>query len=376
MWDVTFGFQVLNLNEQLDFLERHRAQGSPVVLATVYETGGSTYSKAGARMLLDGEGRFRGMLSGGCLEGDLAMRARVALESASVQYASYDLAAIDDELWGMGVGCDGVMRVMLQPVSAAEDYAPASFILELQCGRDPVTVLTCIESTISSIPAGSAVACAGTTLRATRTGSSLAKLFETELQNAWPPPGTGRSFRIESGGERMLVLADSIPPVPRVIVMGAGPDAIPLVRFAANLGWRCTVCDHRPAYVEGNDFASAAARHCVPAEALARGIDLSQFDMAVIMSHHLASDRAYLRQVAESGIPYIGLLGPPGRRERLLADMPGLRTGLAPRLHGPAGLDLGGRGPSAIALSIVAEMQLHLAGKYANSDGVRSSKAG
>jgi len=152
--------------------------------------------------------------------------------------------------------------------------------------------------------------------------------------------------------------------VPRVLVLGAGPDAVPLLRFAANLGWRCTVCDHRPAYVEGNDFASAVLRQCGPAEELARRLDLGQFDMAVIMSHHLASDRAYLRQVAESGIAYIGLLGPPGRRERLLADMPALREGLARRLHGPAGLDLGGRGPSAIALSIVAEMQLHLSGVY------------
>lgn len=366
----------MNLNEQLDFLARHRAHGSPIVLATVFETAGSTYSKAGARMLVDGDGLFRGMLSGGCLEGDLAMRARVAIESGSVQYASYDLGADNDELWGMGVGCDGVMRVMLQPATAAEDYAPAAFILELQGGRDPVTVLTCIESTNTLIPAGSVVAHAGSILRATRAGGPLAELFDAEPVRAWPLPGTGQSFTVEQDGERMLVLADSIPPVPRVLVLGAGPDAVPLVRFATNLGWRCTVCDHRPAYIEGNDFTVADERHCGPAEDLARRLDLDQFDMAVIMSHHLASDRAYLRLLAESGIPYIGLLGPPGRRERLLGDMAGLRERLAERLHGPAGLDLGGRGPSAIALSIVAEMQAHLAGIYATGDAVRGESAG
>ncbi len=359
----------MNLNEQLDFLERHRARGTPIALATVFETAGSTYSKAGARMLIDGEGLFRGMLSGGCLEGDLAMRARVAIESGSVQYASYDLGADNDELWGMGVGCDGVMRVMLQPARAAEDYAPASFILDLQGGRDPVSVLTCIESTSTAVPAGSVVARAGKRLQATREAGPLAELFDTEPLRAWPRPGTGHSFSVASGGERMLVLADSVPPVPRVLVLGAGPDAVPLVRFAANLGWRCTVCDHRPAYVEGNDFSAADERYCAPAEELARRLVLGQFDMAVIMSHHLASDRAYLRQLAKAAIPYIGLLGPPGRRERLLADLGELREGLDRRLHGPAGLDLGGRGPSPIALSIIAEMQLHLAGVYADGEG-------
>jgi xanthine dehydrogenase accessory factor len=116
--------------------------------------------------------------------------------------------------------------------------------------------------------------------------------------------------------------------------------------------------------VDGNDFAAAEARHCIPAEELAQRLGLEGFDMAIVMSHHLASDRTYLRQLAPSDLAYIGLLGPPGRRNRLLGEIEGSAATLRPRLHGPAGLDLGGRGPSAIALSIVAEMQLHLARQY------------
>jgi xanthine dehydrogenase accessory factor len=354
----------MNYREQLEFLDRHRAGAEPLVLATVFETEGSTYSKAGARMLVDGEGRFRGMLSGGCLEGDLAMRARIAIESGTVQYADYDLGADNDELWGMGVGCDGIMRIMLQPLYANENYEPASFLLEMQAGRDPVAVLTCIESTDAAIPAGSVIAGAGSARRGTPRAGVFAENFANEMGETAPGPGSSRIIETATAGGRVRVLADSIPPVPRILVLGAGPDAVPLVRFAANLGWRCTVSDHRPAYVDGNDFAAAEARHCMPAEELAQRLRLDQFDMAVVMSHHLASDRAYLRQLAGSDLAYIGLLGPPGRRDRLLGAIEGSGETLAPRLHGPAGLDLGGRGPSAIALSIVAEMQLQLARRY------------
>jgi xanthine/CO dehydrogenase XdhC/CoxF family maturation factor len=366
----------MNYREQLEFLERHRNGEEPLVLATVFETAGSTYSKAGARMLVDGEGRFRGMLSGGCLEGDLAMRARVAIESGAVQYADYDLGDANDELWGMGVGCDGVMRIMLQPLYARENYEPASFLLAMQGGRDPVAVLTCIESTDAAIPAGSVVAVAGSARSTGPRAGAFAEALKDEIRAAAPSPGSSRIVETATTGGRVRVLADSIPPVPRILVLGAGPDAVPLVRLAAHLGWRCTVSDHRPAYVDGNDFAAAEARYCLPAGELAQRVGLDQFDMAIVMSHHLASDRAYLRQLAASGLAYIGLLGPPGRRDRLLEEIDGSAETLRPRVHGPAGLDLGGRGPSAIALSIVAEMQLHLASRYAFDSRLTAAPTG
>jgi len=90
---------------------------------------------------------------------------------------------------------------------------------------------------------------------------------------------------------------------------------------------------------------------------------LSRFDAAIVMSHHLASDRSYLRQLAATDIAYVGLLGPASRRSRLLADLGDDAADLKERLHGPAGLDIGGRGPAAIALSIIAEVQGVLAGE-------------
>lgn len=286
----------------LDFFDERRDRGEPLVLATVFDTAGSTYSKAGAHMLVDANGVFRGMLSGGCLEGDLAVRARAVIESGENQTVTYDLAR-DDELWGMGVGCDGLMRILLQPLTPDNGYAPFAGMAEVLRGGD------------------------------------------------------AREFKLPLGGEEAGEVVVRVEPPPAVLVLGAGLDAVPVVRFAAEMGWRVTVVDHRPAYVDGNDFGMAEECRCVPVDELETSLDLSTFDMAIVMSHHLASDRSYLKQLAGIELVYVGLLGPHARRERLISELGDEARDLAGRLHGPAGIDIGGRGPAPIALSIVAEMQ-------------------
>ncbi len=134
-----------------------------------------------------------------------------------------------------------------------------------------------------------------------------------------------------------------------------------MVRFAAELGWRCTVVDHRQAYIDSGDFSVAESTLCVAADELDSKLDLSLYDLAIVMSHHLASDRSYLMQLAATEIAYIGLLGPNHRRDRLLSEIGAAASNLENRLHGPAGLDIGGRGPAPIALSIIAQMQEKLA---------------
>jgi len=296
----------VNSTKLLQFYDARRARGEPLVLATVIETKGSTYSKAGAQLLIDKNGVFRGMLSGGCLEGDLAVRAQQVLDSGASQCVTYDLGQ-DDELWGMGVGCDGLMRVFMQPLVSTSDYAPFEQIADVLRGHKAAEIRIPIEN--------------------------------------------------ESPGELVIV----VEPPPRILVLGAGLDAEPVVHFATELGWRCTVVDHRQATIGNGDFPGAVETLCVPANELGVSLDLSGFDMAIVMSHHLASDRSYLQQLADTDMSYIGLLGPANRRRRLLADLGDVAGSLDGRLHGPAGLDIGARGPGPIALSIIAEMQKKLA---------------
>lgn len=296
----------MNATKLLQFFDAHRDREEPLVLVTVYDTEGSTYSKAGAQMLVDKNGVFRGMLSGGCLEGDLAIRARQVLETGKPQTVTYDLGSMDDELWGMGVGCDGLMRMLLQPLWPNDSYAPFAAIADI--------------------------------LRGFEAGEITIPVNMTSLDS----------------------IVIRVQPPPSVLVLGAGLDAEPVVSIAAELGWRCTVYDHRQAYIDSGDFAAAEQTCCAPAEQLSEHVDFTKFTSAIVMSHHLVSDRQYLSQLADTDIAYVGLLGPRKRRERLLDELGTAAHKLEKRLHGPAGLPLGGRGPGPIALSIIAEMQQHL----------------
>lgn len=297
----------MNAYRVIRFFEERRSKCEPLILATVIETGGSTYSKAGEQMLIDRDGHFCGMLSGGCLEGDLVERSRSVIEHNAAQTVSYDLST-DDELWGLGIGCDGVMHILLQPLTPENGYEPFTSIVQLLNGHTPARI---------------------------------------EIQ----------------GGEMSYSVA--VLPSPSLLVMGAGLDSEPLVTMATELGWRCSVVDHRPVYITSRAYGEAVDKRCIPTDVLGAELDLSIFDLAVVMSHHLASDRSYLRQMANTDIGYVGLLGPPARRDRLLGELGSLAKKLQGRIRAPAGIQLGGRGAGPIAIEIIAEMQQFLAARPA-----------
>ncbi len=341
------------------FFTERKNDSAGLVLASVYETIGSTYSKTGARMLISGDGDFQGMLSGGCLEGDLAERSRQAVASGDTQIVTYDLRQDDEELWGLGVGCEGLMRIVLQPLNAASGFQPFTQILSVLEGDRVGIAATVIESEHKDLAPGSTVV--GTELpfaeKGIDAGAALA-IGETAadvLRN-----GQSSTREVDVDGRLVRVLFSVLRPPPNILVLGAGLDAQPVVRFCVELGWRVVLQDHRPAYIEKGDFAAAHDLVCVSADAIGDEIDLSRFDAAVVMSHHLLTDRKYLQTLAATDVPYIGLLGPVDRRKRLLAELGDSSTRLEGRLHGPAGLDIGGRGPTSIALSIVAQIHLLL----------------
>ena len=161
---------------------------------------------------------------------------------------------------------------------------------------------------------------------------------------------------VQVGDAKATILLALIYPRVRLLVLGAGLDAEPVTRFADELGWRVTVVDHRPAYIESGNFGEAEKVICCPAQEMSTHVDLQKFDATIVMSHHLVSDQIYLAQLSVSNVQYIGLLGPKDRRHRLLADLGENAGALADRLHGPAGIDIGAVGPAAIALSILTEM--------------------
>lgn len=339
----------------LAFFDARSDDPSGLVLASVYDTLGSTYSKTGARMLITGDGDFQGMLSGGCLEGDLAERARHVAHSGTAQRITYDLRSSAEELWGLGVGCEGLMRILLQRLSAATDFSPWPAMAAIWRGDEIGILATVIESDDPATPVGAALWGTASGFESAGITAAALPIIESAARSVLDDDRSEiRTFDIDD--RSIQVLFGLLRPPPRILVLGGGLDAQPLVNLCAEMGWRVTVQDHRPAYVERGDFSAADAVHCLPAAAIAEALDLDRFDAAIAMSHHLDTDRIYLRLLAPTAIRYLGLLGPRERRNRLMEEVGELRTSIEARLHGPAGLDIGGRGPASIALSIVAEM--------------------
>ena len=205
-----------------------------------------------------------------------------------------------------------------------------------------------------AVDAESTVGCTLTAEIRTVAGKTLYSGGRPELFDAASGHGTRRNV----DGTNVLTL--DLRPLPTILVLGAGPDVVPVLRLISELGWRSTVIDHRPAYVDSPLLDIADERHCMPSAEIGEAVQLDRFDAALVMSHHLASDRDYLRALAASSVGYIGLLGPAARRDRLVGDLGDAGTALAGRLEGPAGLDIGGRGAAAVALSLVAGLQQYL----------------
>lgn len=332
-----------------------RAAGEPLVLATVYETAGSTYSKPGHRIVIAANGDYRGLVSGGCLEGDLAERARGVAASGEALAVTYDLRDSADDLWGLGIGCNGLLRVFLQPLSAANDYQPFAAIAECLAGTAEACVATIIESANGELPVGatSIVTTAHAHVHGAARGGAeqLAAAARASLGVA--------HARLARANECTILVAP-LRPIPQLLVLGAGLDAVPLVSMAAELGWFVTVADHRPHYIARGGFERAERAVLVEPDRLAAALPLDIFDAIVVMTHHLATDRKYLAQLADVDCDYLGVLGPRARRERLLADLPDAAPRLRERLKGPVGLDIGADSPESIALSILAELHATL----------------
>ena len=343
---------MMTTRDLLNTFDDWREQRQQIVLATVFETAGSTYSKAGARMLINADGDYQGMLSGGCLEGDLAERARQVLDTGTTQMVTYDLGLNDEELWGLGVGCDGLMKIFLQPLLAETDYAPFRAIARMYDGDRTGVAVTVLES--EDIDAGATLVSVDGIIERFGLNDAAVTVLTDEASIALC--GNVSSTRqIEIDDAVATVLFAIIKPRPRLLILGAGLDAEPVCRLASELGWRITVFDHRPAYIDNGDFREAEKIVCSPAAEMSGQLELSAFDAAIVMSHHLETDRLYLAQLSTTAMPYIGLLGPKDRRKRLVEDLGDDAASLEGRLHGPAGLDIAAVGPAAIALSILAE---------------------
>jgi len=295
------------------------------VLATIIETDGSSYRKPGAMMMINELGQYFGLLSGGCLESDIMLQARRCWEDGRNRIIEYDMREEEDLAWQLGIGCGGMVRILLQDVAASNHYLQLEVLFQqLKQNRH------ChYQQAINQHTPDNKV------------------LFDTDPSFMLP----GQILATETS----KIFLQQIKAAPHLAIFGAGVDARPLVAMAAELGWQISLIDPRSSYGRASYFPRATQIVRAPIASLGNSPWLQHIDMVIIMSHNIKLDGQALALSQQSSAKYVGMLGPIHRTVRVL-DGAGLqRSELTKPLANPVGLRLGGELPESIALAMLAE---------------------
>ncbi|TMJ08446.1 MAG: XdhC/CoxI family protein [Bacillati bacterium ANGP1] len=345
------------LIEILDAIDRFAAAREPMALATIVGVRGSTYRRQGARLLLTRSQQMVGNISGGCLEGDVMVVADEVMTSGQARLVTYDLTADDDVVWGLGLGCNGAVDIFVEPVDpSAEIFTLYRKAIADERALAAVTVLS------------GAAPGAGRRLAVWADGARIGTLGDATMDDRAARAGTAA---IQEGASRIFSLPGSAgavqafvevlrPPI-RLVVCGAGHDAVPVVQLAAQMGWRVVVVDSRERFLTRDRFPGA--RQFIKADPTSAPdrVPMDDRTYVVIMTHNYLHDRDLLRGFLRTGAGYLGMLGPRIRTEKILDEL--RRDGVTMsdrdrgRIFGPLGLDIGGETPEEIALAIVGEIQ-------------------
>jgi xanthine dehydrogenase accessory factor len=353
-------------------------RGERCALATVVSVEGSSYRRPGARMLVCEGGASTGTISAGCLESDVIEHAKRVIQAGEAKLIEYDTASTSDEMaWGLGLGCNGIVRVLVEPLASGSLYLDA---LRRSCeARDgaPVSVATVYQHTPSEPVTAEGRIGIGARLFFIGEGEvSREKMsdhwgsrLESEVRRVSRGEETSGARVIAVDGGCVKVFVETLlPPVP-LVVFGAGHDALPVVELARQLGWQTEVVDTQSRPATRSRFAVADRVTLARPEDVAAQVSITPRTLTLLMSHNYSHDVALLRFLLASPARYIGVMGPRKRTERMLCelaageDMSRLEEAGLARLHSPAGLDIGANAPAEIALSIIAEMRAVLDGR-------------
>lgn len=331
---------------------RRLAPGERAALATIVSLEGSSYRRPGARMLITERGETTGALSAGCFERDVCERALKVMLSGAPVLVKYDTTTDDDIVWGLGLGCNGVVHVLIEP-AMDERVAGLMQLLEecaeSETGGAIATVFRVLGEVEAALGPAALLYPDGTV-----DGDFLVPSIFDDLREA-VRLGRSTSKRYAVGSGYIDVFLEVLQPRVRLVIFGAGHDALPVVNLAKNLGWHTSVVDTRAREASVERFREADEVLLIrPEETLAR-INLSERTIVVMMTHNYLHDQELLRQLLPLPLRYLGCLGPRQRTERLLLEVS--PDFAAAELHAPVGLDIGAETPAEIALSIVSEIK-------------------
>jgi xanthine/CO dehydrogenase XdhC/CoxF family maturation factor len=351
--------QILRAYDTLDPVRRKAA------LATVVHVEGSSYRRPGARMLVSGDGIMTGAISGGCLEGDALRKARLVMHKGEAAVITYDTTEDDD--WGMGVGlgCNGIIHVLLEPLDPNDPANPVELIRSLHSGRQSGVLATLFDpGNRTAVPPGT---CAAFPEKGTSwidlDDAMICNVLERKAKEVIAERRSKYIPMIDAAG--CAAFLEWMEPPVSLVIVGAGNDAVPLTELAHTMGWEVTIADGRVSHARPERFPLADAVHVIQAEALPGAVRMDARTCFVLMTHNYRYDIVALKGLLALNPRYIGVLGPKKKMQRMVDEL-GLGE-CPPNVYGPVGLDIGAESPEEIALSVVSEIKAVMSGREAAS---------
>ncbi|MCU0381173.1 MAG: XdhC family protein [Chitinophagaceae bacterium] len=351
--------------------EQSTREKKRVALATLVHVDGSSYRRPGARMLVTEEGQLTGAISGGCLEGDALQKAMLVMAQQQSRIVTYDTTDEDDDTLGVGLGCNGIIQVLMEPINPADPLNQLVFLEKVVSKRQKAVLVTLFSMDNKKGPQP------GTCLMLDEAGEfqgkadpALESILKEDAREAFRNQKSLFKQYISAGGSHTAFI-EFIQPAVSLVIVGAGNDAMPLVDMADLLGWDVRVIDGRSSHAKPERFERACQVLVSKPEAVLEQIPIDRQTVFVLMTHNYNYDKAMLKALVQKDIFYIGSLGPKKKLDRMLGELAqeGLVLTDAQRaiIHGPVGLDIGAETSEEIALSILAEIKAVLSGKEGQS---------
>lgn len=332
-------------------------QVKKTALATVVLVEGSAYRKAGARMLITEDGQLIGAISGGCLEGDALRKARMVILQQQPLLVTYDTMDDDDAKLGVGLGCNGIIHILIEPI-VNRQINPIMLLKAVIASRGYCVLVTVFSIEDRKAPQPGSCLCladGGTLTNGLETLPYKSELME-DANNA-----LNNQQSSVTGYQGYTAFVECVKPLISLVILGAGNDAIPLTKIAAVLGWNITVVDGRPSYASAERFPLANKIIIAKSEQVLNNLEINEWTAFVLMTHNYNYEIAFLKELLPLQTPYIGILGPRKKLERMLDELETNGATITQRnmetIHGPVGLDIGSETSEEIALSIIAEIK-------------------
>ena len=328
-----------------------------VAMATVIHVEGSSYRRSGARMLVQDNGIWTGGISGGCLEGDALKKAQHCMLQKDVKTVRYDTTNNDEKQIGVGLGCNGIIDVLLSPIEHNDDHNPIKILASCVNDRHVNCLVSVIHSELNSLQAG----------RMYKYGDKKTSLPTYEMVG-FPDALTidiksalSAKKSTVKAYDKLSVFIEILKPTINVVLFGYQYDIYPLLKIGNELGWNMSV-------------ACKQAKMTKTMQSLSKqlhfdrsNIEYDDHTAFILMAHDYKTDKNNLLMALQSNVPYIGMLGPVKRKNKALDELHTLGHSFSAeqlnRLYNPVGLDIGAATPEEIALAILAEIRTHFSSK-------------